>query len=320
MGFKKPKTSKSNRDPLENDTTERDLDPSGKVLSGGGKVAKKRGNSSTNDAPKAFQHIMRFMEMKQANDKTKLEVKRKQQKQKQKKNSDGPKEVTESLTIMPGENMYEFNKRVKEKLANNLQAIGTKQQGPKDTVNLNPSRDDGGHQEVSKRSERKKRNDAVRKQRKQTRKARKNGEDPDVFVDNSKESSQVKQLPIPVPAAAVAAAAPKFGEQAQAPPIFKSLPKQTFKKIVPLPESKEETVEKKRREDMAVKNMIQRTSRLSPLERMQAKRKAKLEVSKNNDTAAAEKRIMEAERERAIRRYRMLKAARESTTAAASNK
>ncbi|KAJ2741606.1 hypothetical protein GGI20_005078 [Coemansia sp. BCRC 34301] len=53
--------------------------------------------------------------------------------------------------------------------------------------------------------------------------------------------------------------------------------------------------------------MIQRTARLSPLERMQAKRKAKLE----GDTAA-EKRIIEAEREQAIRRYRMLRVARET--------
>ncbi|KAJ2457677.1 hypothetical protein GGI02_006101, partial [Coemansia sp. RSA 2322] len=66
MGFKKPKTCKSTRDPLEDDKVERDLDPT-KVLSGGGKVAKKHSNSIS-DAPKAFQHIMKFMEMKQNND------------------------------------------------------------------------------------------------------------------------------------------------------------------------------------------------------------------------------------------------------------
>ncbi|KAJ1761793.1 hypothetical protein LPJ69_002959 [Coemansia sp. RSA 1752] len=77
--------------------------------------------------------------------------------------------------------------------------------------------------------------------------------------------------------------------------------------MVPLPNSKEEAEDIKQRDNLAVKKMIQRTARLTPLERMQAKRKAK----ELGDTAA-EKRIIELERERAIRRYRMLRETRES--------
>ncbi|KAJ2416601.1 hypothetical protein GGF41_005480, partial [Coemansia sp. RSA 2531] len=200
----------------------------------------------------------------------------------------GPKEITEALTIMPGESMDEFSRRVRQKMTNNLQLIGTSHEA-KSKAHANPSRDEGEEPDISKRSDRKKRNDAVRKQRKQAKKQR-GSDDEDVVREQ--------------------AAAPKFGEQAQAPPIFKALPKDKFKKMVPLPQSKEEELANKRKDELAVKNMIQRTARLSPLERMQAKRKAKQE----GDTAA-EKRIIEAEREQAIRRYRMLRVARETAGA-----
>ncbi|KAJ2616895.1 hypothetical protein H4S08_000567 [Coemansia sp. RSA 1365] len=59
--------------------------------------------------------------------------------------------------------------------------------------------------------------------------------------------------------------------------------------------------------------MIQRTARLSPLDRLQAKRKAK------QSDSAAEKRIADVEREKAIRRYRMLRAARDSTASTPKN-
>ncbi|KAJ2792025.1 hypothetical protein GGI18_000715 [Coemansia linderi] len=284
MGFKKPKTRKSTSDPMEDNKVERDLDPT-KVLSGGGKIAKKRGNS-TSDAPKAFQHIMKFMEMKQNNDAAKKKQKEAERKKKSKTQNQGPKEITEALTIMPGESMDEFSRRVRQKMTSNLQLIGTSHEA-KSKPHANPSRDEGDEPDISKRSDRKKRNDAVRKQRKQAKKHRGNDDDE--------------------PSREAAAPAPKFGEQAQAPPIFKALPKDKFKKMVPLPQSKEEEQANKRKDDLAVKNMIQRTARLSPLERMQAKRKAKLE----GDTAA-EKRIIEAEREQAIRRYRMLRVARET--------
>ncbi|KAJ2891050.1 hypothetical protein GGI21_005968 [Coemansia aciculifera] len=296
MGFKKPKTRKSTSDPLDNDKIERDLDPT-KVLSGGGKVAKKKGNV-TSDAPKAFQHIMKFMEMKQNNDAAKRKQKEVERNKKQKASAQGPKEITEALKIMPGESMDEFTRRVRQKMTNNLQLIGTSHE-KKAKAHANPSRDEGEDPDISKRSDRKKRNDAVRKQRKQAKKQR-GGED-----DSGDEADTSKRVAPPPP--------PKFGEQAQAPPIFKALPKDKFKKMVPLPQSKEEEQAKRHRDELAVKNMIQRTARLSPLERMQAKRKAKLE----GDTAAG-KRIIEAEREQAIRRYRMLRVARE--TAAAKTK
>ncbi|KAJ2332622.1 hypothetical protein GGI00_002705 [Coemansia sp. RSA 2681] len=285
MGFKKPKTRKSTRDPLDDDKVERDLDPT-KVLSGGGKVAKKRGNV-TSDAPKAFQHIMKFMEMKQNNDAAKRKQKEVERKKKPKAQAQGPKEITEALKIMPGESMDEFTRRVRQKMTNNLQLIGTSHE-TKTKAHANPSRDEGEEPDISKRSDRKKRNDAVRKQRKQAKRQR--GHDSDDEDDAPRQQ-----------------AAPKFGEQAQAPPIFKALPKDKFKKMIPLAQSKEEDLANKRKDELAVKNMIQRTARLSPLERMQAKRKAKLE----GDTAA-EKRIIEAEREQAIRRYRMLRVARET--------
>ncbi|KAJ2868515.1 hypothetical protein GGH94_000047 [Coemansia aciculifera] len=285
MGFKKPKTRKSTRDPMDDNKVDRDLDPT-KILSGGGKVAKKKGNS-TSDAPKAFQHIMKFMEMKQNNDAAKKKQKEAERKKKSKAQNQGPKEITEALTIMPGESMDEFSRRVRQKMTNNLQLIGTSHEA-KSKAHANPSRDEGEEPDISKRSDRKKRNDAVRKQRKQAKKQR-GHEDDDDNVGREQ------------------AAAPKFGEQAQAPPIFKALPKDKFKKMVPLPQSKEEEQANKRKDELAVKNMIQRTARLSPLERMQAKRKAKQE----GDTAA-EKRIIEAEREQAIRRYRMLRVARET--------
>ncbi|KAJ1965522.1 hypothetical protein GGI12_000703 [Dipsacomyces acuminosporus] len=293
MGFKRPKTKKSHSgNPLDSDTVERDLDPT-KVLSGGGKAAKK-GNRNTSDAPKAFQNIMRFMEMKQKRDQEKKVQKAKDSKKKAKPvKKDEPREITEKLKIMPGESMDEFNKRVQAKMDNNLKMIGTiheQQQRPHD----NPSRDDGGELAViSKRTDRKRRNDAIRKERKLAKKHK--GEDSD-----NEEEIKLKQ-----------ASAPKFGEQANAPPVFKALPKEKFKKMVPLPKTKEEELEKKKREELAVKNMIKRTARLSPLERMQAKRKAK----KEGDTAA-EKRIMAVERDNAIRRYRMLKVARESKPSA----
>ncbi|KAJ2002895.1 hypothetical protein H4R26_003358 [Coemansia thaxteri] len=286
MGFKKPKTCKSTRDPLEDDKVERDLDPT-KVLSGGGKVAKKHSNSIS-DAPKAFQHIMKFMEMKQNNDAAKKKQREVERKRAAKGPKSGPKEITEALKIMPGESMDEFSRRVRQKMTNNLQLIGTSHE-VKSKAHANPSRDEGEEADISKRSDRKKRNDAVRKQRKQAKKQR--GQDSDDEVEPK----------------AVATPAPRFGEQAQAPPIFKALPKDKFKKMVPLPQSKEEELAKKQKDEMAVKSMIQRTARLSPLERMQAKRKAKLEGD-----SAASKRIMDAEREQAIRRYRMLRVARES--------
>ncbi|KAJ2737765.1 hypothetical protein GGI20_006382, partial [Coemansia sp. BCRC 34301] len=219
MGFKKPKTRKSTRDPLDDDKVERDLDPT-KVLSGGGKVAKKRGNV-TSDAPKAFQHIMKFMEMKQNNDAAKKKQKEAERKKKPKTQAQGPKEITEALKIMPGESMDEFSRRVRQKMTNNLQLIGTSHE-TKTKTHANPSRDEGEEPDISKRSDRKKRNDTIRKQRKQARKQRGHGSDD--------EPDTLKQP----------AAAPRFGEQAQAPPIFKALPKDKFKKMVPLPQSKEE--------------------------------------------------------------------------------
>ncbi|KAI7829300.1 hypothetical protein BX661DRAFT_198073 [Kickxella alabastrina] len=303
MGFKNPKTRKGNKEPnYEDDKVERDLDPTKKVLSGGGKVAKKN-NRNTSDAPKAFQHIMKFMEMKKRNDQAKQQQKQKEQTiaasaAGKKQTTVGPKAITEDLKIMPGETMGEFNKRVKNKMENNMQLIGSSFEA-KAKGNSNPAKDEGDEVVVSTRSDRKKRNDAVRKQRRQAKKNKNKDSDDD--EDDQAAYARRK---------ASAAAQPRFGEQAEAPPIFKALPKQMFKKMVPMPDSKEEAHATKIKEEVAVKKMIQRTARLSPLERMQAKRKAKLE-GPSGDTAA-EKRIIEAEREKAIRRYRMLRVARES--------
>ncbi|KAI8323642.1 hypothetical protein GQ54DRAFT_97501 [Martensiomyces pterosporus] len=295
MGFKRPKTKKSFTNPLEDDKVERDLDPA-KVLSGGGKAAKK-GNRNTSDAPKAFQNIMRFMEMKQKNDQAKRQQKAKDEKRKAKaakavkaEDRNKPKQITERLKIMPGESMQEFDRRVQAKMNNNLRLVGTINE-PQAKASTNPSKDEGDEAMVSKRTDRKRRNDAVRKERKLAKKHRSEGSDEEEVREQQRQTST----------------APKFGEQADAPPIFKALPKEKFKKMVPLPQSKEEELETKNKEDLAVKNMIKRTARLSPLERMQVKRKAK----KEGDTAA-EKRILAVERENAIRRYRMLKVARES--------
>ncbi|PIA16221.1 hypothetical protein COEREDRAFT_81434 [Coemansia reversa NRRL 1564] len=284
MGFKKPKTRKTNKNPLEDDKIERDLDP-GKVLSGGRKITKKRNKKQQgSDAPKAFQHIMRFMEMKQQNDESKQKLL--QGKRKVTKHIKGePQSIIEDLNIMAGESLSEFDYRVKQKMYNNLRLVGTKYE-EKEKYNLNPSRDDGDEVIISKRTERKRRNDVIRKQR---RLAKKHKEE-DVIFDK-----------------------PKFGEQAEAPPIFKTLPKERFKKPIPLPNSSEEKNDKKLREDQALKNMIQRTARLSPLDRLQAKRKTK------QSDSAAEKRIADVEREKAIRRYRMLRAARDSTATTPKN-
>ncbi|KAJ2454748.1 hypothetical protein EV183_001332 [Coemansia sp. RSA 2336] len=277
MGFKKPKTAKTFRDPLD-DGTEHDFDPTSR-LSGGRKVSKKK-HKNASDAPRSFRYLMDFMHNKQQKDAT-TETKKKKKKKKAQEDLDKPKAITETLKIMPGESMSEFQRRVRSKMQNNLELIGTEFEAQA-KPSSNPSKDEGDEPVKSKRSERKRRNDAVRKQRKLAKKHR----DEDEWVSQDK---------------------PRFGEQAQAPPIFKALPKEKFKKMVPLPNSAKEAQEKKRREEEAVKKMIQRTARLSPLERMQAKRKAK-----SNADSAAEKRIMEDERERAIRRYRMLRAAREA--------
>ncbi|KAJ1934290.1 hypothetical protein FBU59_005747 [Linderina macrospora] len=295
MGFKKPKTTKSYRVDTYNegdDKAQRNLDPT-QVVSGGGKASKRK-NKNTSDAPKAFQHIMQFMEMKQKNDERKRQQKQqaaaKAEKEKPKlKGPQGPKEITEDLKIQVGETMAEFNRRVRQKMTNNLQLVGTSA-SVKAKKHDNPALDEGEEKVVSGRTERKRKNDAVRRERRRQQKNKNRGSD--------SEDEQVEMKP-------------KFGEQAQAPPIFKALPKETFKKMVPLPASREEAQQKKLREELAVKKMIRRTARLSPLERMQAKRKAKLEGG-----SAAEKRIMEAEREQAIRRYRMLKVARESKKSA----
>ncbi|KAJ2803683.1 hypothetical protein H4R20_002794 [Coemansia guatemalensis] len=286
MGFKKPKTRKTNKNPLDDDKIERDLDPR-KALSGGSKVSKRANkHQQGSDAPKAFQHIMRFMEMKQQHDESKQKLQQQQAKRKSAKPAlkGEPQTITDDLNIMPGESISEFDRRVREKMYNNLRLVGTKYE-EEDRLNSNPSRDDGGKATVSKRTERKRRNDVIRKQR---RLAKKHKDDDDDETPNI-------------------SSAPRFGEQAEAPPIFKALPKERFKKPVPLPNSREEKNEEKRREELALKNMIQRTARLSPLERLQAKRKAN-----QQSDSAAEKRIAEAEREKAIRRYRMLRAARDS--------
>ncbi|KAJ2221244.1 hypothetical protein H4R99_007470 [Coemansia sp. RSA 1722] len=294
MGFRKAKKSggKARQVPGQEDNkVERDLDPTKKVLSGGGKVAK-RGSRNPSDAPKSFQFIMQLMEMKKSNDEARRAQKKSDQKKQQKqKDKVGPRVINQELKLMPGEDMREFNQRVREKLENNMQMINSGFVLKNDKAKLNPSRDDGDDTAVSKRTERKRKNDAVRKQRKLAKKNKKRGLDSD--DDNDHDNMRVQ--------------GPKFGEQAQAPPVFKALPKETFKKTVPLPNSKEASAAAERKEEMAVKQMIQRTARLSPLERMQAKRKARLEGG-----SAAEKRIMEAEREQAIRRYRMLRVARES--------
>ncbi|KAI9500141.1 hypothetical protein GGI25_002556 [Coemansia spiralis] len=259
MGFKNPKKLKNLKSPLDDDTVERDLDPTHE-LSGGHKPPKRK---ATTDTPKSFQHVMRFMEMKQQRDAKKPKATAKE---------------TGNLNIMNGESMIEFNRRVKQKMHNDLKLVDSSK-GPSKKPNSNSSND--SDVVVSKRTERKKRNDLIRKQRKLAK----------------KHKDEVEQT----------VSGPRFGEQAEAPPVFRALPRETFKKMVPLPNSKEEAAATKQKEDLAVKKMIQRTARLSPLERMQAKRKARLE----GDTAA-EKRIMEAERDKAIRRYRMLKAVRES--------
>ncbi|KAJ2846029.1 hypothetical protein IWW36_004538 [Coemansia brasiliensis] len=277
MGFKKPKTAKTFRDPLD-DGTEHDFDPTSR-LSGGRKVSKKK-HKNASDAPRSFQYLMDFMSNKQQKDKQQANAKSKARKPQA--DPDKPKAITETLKIMPNESMSEFQRRVRSKMQNNLELIGTDFEAKEKPAN-NPSKDEGDEPLKSKRSERKRRNDAIRKQRKLAKKHR---NDDDEWVSQD---------------------VPRFGEQAQAPPIFKALPKEKFKKMVPLPNSAEEASEKKRREEEAVKKMIQRTARLSPLERMQAKRKAK-----EHTDSAAEKRIMEDERERAIRRYRMLRAAREA--------
>ncbi|KAJ2039504.1 hypothetical protein GGI08_008189, partial [Coemansia sp. S2] len=106
---------------MDDNKVDRDLDPT-KVVSGGGKVAKRKGNS-TSDAPKAFQHIMKFMEMKQNNDAAKKKQKEAERNKKPKTQNQGPKEITEALTIMPGESMDEFSRRVRQKMTNNLQLI-----------------------------------------------------------------------------------------------------------------------------------------------------------------------------------------------------
>ncbi|KAJ1812996.1 hypothetical protein LPJ75_003379, partial [Coemansia sp. RSA 2598] len=291
MGFRKTKKSggKPKREPgKEDDTVERDLDPS-KVLSGGSKVSKRKSQSTT-DAPKSFQFIMQLMEMKKQNDQVRREHKKQEQTKRQK--TPGRLQVnTQKLKIMPGEDMREFNRRVREKMESNMQAINSGAVEKNQRAGLNPSRDEGGESEVSKRTERKRKNDAVRKQRRLAKKNKNKGRGSDSEEEEEEKGDR----------------GPRFGEQAQAPPIFKALPKETFKKMVPLPNSKEASAAAKQREEVAVKKMIQRTARLSPLERMQAKRKAKMEGG-----SAAEKRIMEAEREQAIRRYRMLRVARES--------
>ncbi|KAI9470281.1 hypothetical protein BX667DRAFT_501838 [Coemansia mojavensis] len=278
MGFKKPKTAKTLRDPLD-DGTEHDFDPASR-LSGGRKVSKKK-HKGASDAPRSFQYLMDFMNSKQQKDAEASTKKKKKKKKRAQEDPDKPKAITETLKIMPGESMSEFQRRVRSKMQNNLELIGTDFEA-QPRPSGNPSKDEGDAPVVSKRSERKRRNDAIRKQRKLAKKHRDEGE----WVSQDK---------------------PRFGEQAQAPPVFKALPKAKFKKMVPLPNSAEEAQEKKRREEEAVKKMIQRTARLSPLERMQARRKAK-----DSADSAAEKRIMEDERGRAIRRYRMLRAAREA--------
>ncbi|KAJ2781121.1 hypothetical protein H4R18_003063 [Coemansia javaensis] len=293
MGFKAPrKARKGARDPLEDDNTvERDLDPT-KVVSGGGKVAKRR-RAGASDAPKAFQHIMRFMEAKAQRDADKKKEKKQQQQKKSAKapGKDEPRQVTEELTIMPGESMTEFNRRVREKMYNNLRLVGTEYEA-KAAPSTNPSRDDGNVvPAASKRAEHQRAHNARRKERRQAKRRGGAGSSDD---DEARRDSS----------------APRFGEQAQAPPVFRALPKARFKRAVPLPNTPEATAESKRREELAIKKMIQRTARLSPLERMQARRK----LASAGDSAA-EKRILEAERDRAVRRYRMLRAARDAAAA-----
>ncbi|KAJ2769522.1 hypothetical protein IWQ56_000401 [Coemansia nantahalensis] len=292
MGFKKPKAYKKKGDPLgDGDKRERDLDPT-KVLHGGGRVAKKKNIS---DAPKSFQHIMQFVEMKTRRDEDKRKEKERQKKLAAKKAAakDEPQTVTETLRIMPGESIPEFNQRVRQKMHNNLRLVGTEQAADAGK-STNPSNEGEGPAQVTKRTERKRVYNAQRKQRKQARK-------------HSGDSDDER------PATATAAA-PKFGEQAQAPPVFTALPKARFKRAVPLPNSREEADQRTVRDEQAIKKMISRTARLSPLERMQAKRKLRAQGD-----SAAEKRIIAAERDQAVRRYRMLRAARESAKGAAAS-
>ncbi|KAJ1667075.1 hypothetical protein IW140_002287 [Coemansia sp. RSA 1813] len=287
MGFKKPKTTKSTRNPLDEDNSvERNLEPSN-ILSGGRKLSKRK-TKTISDAPKSFQYLMQFMERKKQRDQELANNKKRKRKQPTASKNIG------NLNIMPGESMPEFERRVNQKMYANLQRVDKGEDVTDQKVHDNPSRDDGEEIVVSKRTDRKRRNDVVRKQRKMAKKHK----DADDMEDVAK-SKSVEE--------------PKFGEQASAPPIFRALPKEKIKKMVPLPNSKEEKTEQKLRDELAVKKMIQKTARLSPLEKMQAKRKAK-----ELGDSAAEKRIMEAEREKAIRRYRMLRAVRESSAASKS--
>ncbi|KAJ2655873.1 hypothetical protein IWW48_005311 [Coemansia sp. RSA 1200] len=316
MGFKKPKSSKSQRNPLEEDDTaeERNLDPT-QLLSGGSKVSKRKAKRAqkNNDTPKTFQHLMQFMEKKKQKQQQQSDQNRTKKNGTTSGGGNGNK-AQGSLNIMPGESMAEFNRRVKQKMQADLQRVDKGEDVASRRANNsggNASRDEDGDGEekvvVSKRSDRKRRNDMIRKQRKLAKKRKGLDESDD---DTATAGGAIQQKG---KGGAPAVSEPRFGEQANAPPIFRALPKERLKKMVPLPNSKEELAEKKVREELAVKKMIQRTARLSPLEKMQARRKAK-----EQGDSAAEKRIMEAEREKAIRSYRMLRAVRESSLSAKS--
>ncbi|KAJ1674043.1 hypothetical protein EV182_004082 [Spiromyces aspiralis] len=115
----------------------------------------------------------------------------------------------------------------------------------------------------------------------------------------------------PAPAPRIASDTPKFNETVSAPPIFTSLPKARFKKMVPIEGTREAQDLEKKKTAMAIKKMIERTSRLSPLERLQQQRKLKqTQKSGEGGISPAEQKALEIERQKAIQRYRLVKVAR----------
>ncbi|KAJ1913108.1 hypothetical protein H4219_005347 [Mycoemilia scoparia] len=365
----KPKKKSATEPGPHDDKLVRDLPPT-KILSGGNDIRRKKkkavlnntgkaggGLQVTSDMPKSFARLVNFVNKKKSQD----EQEKKAQKSNNKKGQNNKGNKTNAnndedgvLKIKPGESFKAFNRRVKRSMEKKLlqsDVPNTRQsQHSSNGTSYGP---DGP--EISNISERKRRNQEVRKEKLKRQKKKKGLQDDsgsevedDIEVDDQlTETAQGTQESAAIIESSLkktqkqkrqlqqikensvdqdelekvtksltkkshlmqnASDQPRFNEVAEAPPVFTSLPKARFKKMVPIAGTKEAKEQAKKKEAEAIKKMITRTSRLTPLERMQQQRKAKLANKIGGDSSPAEKQALEIERQKVIQRYRAIKA------------
>ncbi|PVU93084.1 hypothetical protein BB559_003451 [Furculomyces boomerangus] len=128
----------------------------------------------------------------------------------------------------------------------------------------------------------------------------------DSHQETQKEDTKSEKIPTSLPGklrdSNLYGVLPGFNEQAEAPPVFTFIPKEKLKPINNF--SAKEPLNnnpKTKNKQTAIKNMVMRTARVTPLERIKQKKK-----SQEKPTASTLYSIQQ-EREKAIENYRILK-------------